>query len=115
MRTARTHESSVVSDLLTAVKDRGFAPETAALDKGYDVKPVYEACEQSSCQPIIPLRKTPAVKRGAQLAPKCEHGTWTFAGADFPAQADEVALPDRRMLAQERLAEGQSSAPAHPA
>ena len=93
MKTARTHESSVVSDLLTAVKDRGFAPETAALDKGYDVKPVYEACEQSSCQPIIPLRKTPAVKRGAQLAPECEHGTWTFAGADFQRKRTKWRCP----------------------
>ena len=95
VRTARTHESSAVSDLLTAVKARGFVPETAALDKGYDVKPVYEACEQSGCQPIIPLRKTPAVKRGAQLSPECEHGTWTFAGADFQRKRTKWRCPTR--------------------
>ena len=95
VRTARTHESSVVSDLLTALKTRGFAPETAALGKGYDVKPVYEACEQSSCQPIIPLRKTPAVKQGKHLPPTCEHGTWTFAGADFPRKRTKWRCPTR--------------------
>ena len=93
VRTARTHESSVVSDLLTALKARGFAPETAALDKGYDVKPVYEACEQSGCQPIIPLRKTPAVKQGKHLPPTCGHGTWTFAGADFQRKRTKWRCP----------------------
>ena len=115
VKTARTHESSVVSDLLMAIKTRGFTPETAALDRGYDVKPVYEACEQSSCQPIIPLRKTPAVKRGAQLAPRVRARHLDIRWSGLPAQANEMALPDRKMLAQERLAEGQSSAPAHPA
>ena len=91
--TARTHEASQVEDLLNAVKTRGFAPETVALAKGYDVKPAYEACEQSGCQPIIPLRQTPAVKRGAQLAPECEHGTWTFAGADFPRKRTKWRCP----------------------
>jgi hypothetical protein len=53
------------------------------LDKGYDVTPVYEACEAAGCAPIIPLRQTLAVKRGQHGAPECEHGRWTFAGADF--------------------------------
>src|SRR5437660_8031747 len=48
-----------------------------------DVNPVYEACSESGCAPIIPLRRTPAVKRGEHRAPECEHGRWTFAGADF--------------------------------
>ena len=95
LRTARTHESSVVSDLLMAVKTRGFAPETVALDKGYDVGPVCEACHEAGSLPIIPLRQTPAVKRGDQLAPECEHGTWTFAGADFPRKRTKWRCPTR--------------------
>ena len=91
--TVKTHESSAVSELLTAIKARGFAPETAALDKGYDIGPVYEACHQAGSLPIIPLRQTPAVKRGAQLAPECEHGTWTFAGADFPRKRTKWRCP----------------------
>ena len=75
VKTARTHESSVVSDLLTALKTRGFAPETAALDKGYDVKPVYDACHEAGSLPIIPLRQTPrssavpSSPRSASMAP----------------------------------------------
>ncbi len=93
VKTARTHESSAVSDLLTAIRARGFAPETAALDKGYDVKPVYDACHEAGSLPIIPLRQTPAVKRGDHLPPTCEHGTWTFAGADFPRKRTKWRCP----------------------
>jgi len=81
VETARAHESSLADDLLQRVRER-VQPETAALDKGYDVQPVYDACEQAECLPIIPLRQTPFVKRGDHLAPTCEHGTWTFAGSD---------------------------------
>src|SRR5205823_3661854 len=33
----------------------GFRPEVAILDKGYDVTPVYDACEHHDCRPIIPF------------------------------------------------------------
>src|SRR5947207_1048453 len=78
IETARTHESSLADDLLQRVRARKFKPETVTLDKGYDVNPVYEACELAGALPIIPLRKTPAVKRGKHGPPTCEHGTWTF-------------------------------------
>ncbi len=68
--------------LLDAARGRGFAVETAALDMGYDVGPVYEACEARDCRPIIPLRETPAVKAGKASPPTCEHGEWEFAGSD---------------------------------
>lgn len=55
---------------------------TAAMDKGYDVGPVYEGCAERDCLPIIPLRKTGAVKAGKHLPPECKHGTWKFAGSD---------------------------------
>lgn len=93
VETARTHESSLADDLLARVRERKFAPETVTLDKGYDVTPVYDACEQAGALPIIPLRKTPAVKRGEHRAPTCEHGTWTFAGADFKRQAAQWRCP----------------------
>ncbi|MBA2295657.1 MAG: transposase, partial [Actinobacteria bacterium] len=66
---------------------------TASLDKGYDVAQAYEACERVRALPIIPLRATPAVKRGDHLAPTCEHGTWTFAGADFKREATKWRCP----------------------
>src|SRR5207248_5624011 len=34
-------------DLLQRVRGRKFRPETVALDRGYDVKPVYAACENA--------------------------------------------------------------------
>jgi len=43
VETARKHESSIADDLLQCVRER-IQPETVALDKGYDVNPVYEAC-----------------------------------------------------------------------
>lgn len=92
VETARTHESSLADDLLQRVKER-VSPETATLDKGYDVAPVYEACDRADVLPIIPLRKTPAVKRGDHLAPVCSHGVWTFSGADFQRKATKWRCP----------------------
>jgi Transposase DDE domain len=92
VETARARESSLADDLLQRVRER-VQPETVALDKGYDVTPVYEACERIGAAPIIPLRKTPFVKRGDHLAPTCEHGRWTFAGADFKRGASKWRCP----------------------
>jgi hypothetical protein len=40
----QARESSLADDLLQRVRAR-VRPEMATLDKGYDVTPVYEACE----------------------------------------------------------------------
>ncbi|MGH3133122.1 MAG: transposase [Gaiellaceae bacterium] len=92
VETARAHESSLADDLFQRVRTR-VAPETVALDKGCDVGPVYEACERIGAAPIIPLRQTTAVKRGDHLARTCEHGRWTFAGADFKRGATKWRCP----------------------
>src|SRR4051812_37979523 len=39
------------------------------------------------------LRETPAVKRGDHHAPTCEHGEWTFAGADYKRRATKWRCP----------------------
>lgn len=101
VETARAHESSLADDLLQRVRER-VQPETVALDKGYDVNPVYEACERIGAAPIIPLRQTPFVKRGDHLAPTCEHGTWTFAGADFKRKATKWRFPTGRCAPKSR-------------
>jgi hypothetical protein len=93
VETARTHESSLADDLLQRVRAVKIQPHTATLDKGYDVAQVYEACERAGVAPIIPLRKTPAVKRGDHKPPTCEHGTWTFAGADAKRSATKWRCP----------------------
>ena len=91
--TARTHEASQAERLLGAVKSRNFKPETVTLDKGYDLRPVYKACHQAGSLPIIPLRKTTAVKQGKHLPPTCEHGAWTFAEADFKRKLTKWRCP----------------------
>jgi transposase len=91
--TARRNEASLADDLLARVRERKFAPATVALDKGYDVGPVYEAVERAGARPIIPLRQTPAVKRGEHEAPTCEHGRWKHAGADFKRKLTKWRCP----------------------
>jgi transposase len=60
---------------------------------GYDNNRVYAECEERGCAPIIPLRQTPEVKRGNHGAPTCEHGAWTFAGADYKRRAAQWRCP----------------------
>lgn len=55
--------------------------------------PIYAECEQRDCHPIIPLRQTPAVKAGKHLPPVCEHGTWTFPGAETKRRAAKWRCP----------------------
>jgi Transposase DDE domain len=82
--------------LLDVARERGFAPETCALDKGYDFARVYEACEDRDVRPILPLRETPAVKAGKAKPPTCEHGEWRFAGSDTRRMAAKWRCPTGR-------------------
>ncbi len=43
--------------------------------------------------PVTPLRKTPAVVRGEHKPPTCDHGEWTFAGADYKRKATKWRCP----------------------
>jgi IS5 family transposase len=91
--TAKASESLFAMDLLDEVMERGFSVHTAALDKGYDVERTYTECEERDVRPIIPLKETTAVKRGEHRPPVCEHGTWTFAGADRKRSATKWRCP----------------------
>jgi len=75
------------------LKARGFAAETCAMDKGYDIERVYAECAERGTVPVIPLRETPAVKRGDHEPPTCQHGEWRFAGADYQRQATKWRCP----------------------
>ena len=79
--------------LLDTVKARGFRPEVAIMDMGYDHEAIYADCEQRDCHPIIPLRQTPAVKAGKHKPPVCEHSEWTFAGAETKRRAAKWRCP----------------------
>jgi hypothetical protein len=74
VETAASHEAKYVASLLDAARERGFAAETCAMDKGYDVTIAHEACMERNCSPVTPLRETPTVKRGGHRPPTCEHG-----------------------------------------
>lgn len=93
VETAKAHESRTVAPLLDAVKRRGAMAATAAMDKGYDLGRVYEDCAERDCLPLIPLRQTGAVKRGEHRPPECQHGVWTFAGADRKRGATKWRCP----------------------
>jgi transposase len=93
VETAKANESKTVAPLLDAVKRRGLMATTAAMDKGYDVGPVYENCAERDCLPIIPLRQTTGVKRGDHLPPRCEHGEWQFGGSDRKRGASKWRCP----------------------
>ena len=53
--TAREHETLSVTPLLDTLAARGFAPETVALDKGYDNGPIYDACAEHGAVAVFPL------------------------------------------------------------
>jgi hypothetical protein len=93
VQTAREHETLSVAPLLDKLHTLGIDPETAALDKGYDNSRVYTDCSERAISPVIPLRKTPDVKKGKDKPPTCEHGEWTFAGADRKRKASKWRCP----------------------
>ncbi|MEA3075292.1 MAG: hypothetical protein QOF60_200 [Actinomycetota bacterium] len=76
--TARASEVPMVPGLLAQAAGRGFGVRHAVLDKGYDAAAVYEACAAGGVLPIVPLRKTPAVKAGRHHDPECPHGPRLF-------------------------------------
>jgi hypothetical protein len=84
---ARDAEVPVVPALLDKLAGYGIRPSVCIADKGYDVAPVYAACESRDIRPVVPLRETPFVKAGKAAPPKCEHGVWTFAGSDAKRHA----------------------------
>jgi hypothetical protein len=110
-----SEESIHALPLIDAAKARGFAAETAAMDKGYDVGPVYDPCEDRGVRPIIPLRDTPAVLKGDHKPPSCEHGEWRFAGADISGRRRSLAARPASASPPPSGSQGRPAAPADPA
>jgi transposase len=93
VETGKMNETPTVAPLLDRLHVLGIDPETCAMDKGYDNGTVYDACSERNVLPVIPLRKTPAVLRGEDKPPSCEHGEWRFAGADHKRSACKWRCP----------------------
>lgn len=92
--TAKDAEIPVVADLLDALKAYGLpVPMTLAMDRGYDAGDLYDECDARGIRPIVPLRETPFVKQGKAAPPKCDHGTWAFAGSDAKRGAAKYRCP----------------------
>jgi DDE family transposase len=87
VQTASAAETTFALSLSDAARDRGFKVTTAIMEQGYDNGPIRDGCNDRDVCPVTPWRKTPAVVRGDRHAPCCEHGEWTFAGADYKCQA----------------------------
>ena len=93
VETAKAHETRFSADLLDTARRRGLMAASAAMDKGYDIERIHTECRERDCLPIIPLKKTPDVKRGEHEPPSCSHGVWTFAGADRKRGASKWRCP----------------------
>jgi hypothetical protein len=93
VETAKANETRFAADLIDTAQRRGCMAATAAMDKGYDQRPVYEQRAERDCLPLIPLRRTPDVKRGDHSPPTCSHGEWKFAGADRRRGASKWRCP----------------------
>ena len=93
VETASAAETSLPLPLIDAARGRGFKVKNAIADKCYDNGPFHDGCMERDISPITPLRQTPAVWRGDHKPPCCEHGTWTFAGADFKRRATKWRWP----------------------
>jgi hypothetical protein len=90
---ANVYEGWQAASLLDEARRRGALADTAAMDKGYDTPEVHEVCAERDCLPVIPLKRTPGVKRGDHLPPTCKHGTWAFAGSDRKRGASKWRCP----------------------
>jgi hypothetical protein len=93
VETASAAETNFALDLIDSVRERGFNPRVAIMDKGYDNGPIHDGCMARDIAPVTPLRQTPAVVRGDHKPPCCEHGEWTFAGTDYKRQATKWRCP----------------------
>ncbi len=93
VETASAAETTFALRLIDATKARGFDVKTAIMDKGYGNGPIHDGCMDRGICPVTPLRETPAVKRGDHKPPSCEHGEWTFAGADYKRRATKWRCP----------------------
>jgi hypothetical protein len=65
VETARSHESNYVAPLLDAVRARGFAPNIAAMDMGYDNGRVYAECADRDVTAVIPLRRNSGLRESS--------------------------------------------------
>jgi hypothetical protein len=93
VETASAAEQRFALALIDTARERGFAVKAAIMDKGYDSGAIHDGCMDRAVCPVTALANTGRVKRGEHKPPRCEHGEWTFAGADFKRKATKWRCP----------------------
>jgi hypothetical protein len=93
VRTAKDSEQTQALDLIDKTKALGFKVRTAIMDKGYDVGPIHDGCMDRGVCPVTALKESSRTERGEHKPPTCEHGEWTFSGADFKRRATKWRCP----------------------
>ncbi|MDQ6749181.1 MAG: transposase [Actinomycetota bacterium] len=93
VETASAAEQRFALPLIDKARGRGFKVSTAIMDKGYDKGPIHDGCMDRGVAPVVALMETARVKRGEHKPPACEHGEWTFAGADYKRRATKWRCP----------------------
>jgi IS5 family transposase len=91
--TAVANEKPFAARLLDQARKRGFTAMTAAMDKGYDAKYIYDDFEAHDSHPIIPLMNDAGVKKGRDKPHKCRHGVWVFGGSENQRKAAKWRCP----------------------
>jgi hypothetical protein len=112
VESARVTELQGAMPLLDSLRERGFAPETCAADKGYDYGPYHKACMERGILPVTAERRMG--KAGPSRPPECEHGRLDVRRCRLQAQGNQVALPDERVQARLQLGQGRPPQPARP-
>src|SRR4051812_13752348 len=115
VRTAPDNESIHALPLLDTTIARGFAVETAALDKGYDVGPIYDGCEARDVRSDHPASPDHRSRSRRPQAADVRTRNVALRGVRLQARREQVALPDRRVQACLSLNQGEPPAPADPA
>jgi hypothetical protein len=93
VRPAGDAQIEQVPGLLDNVTARGFTPDVAIMDKGYDASGIHRLCAERCMRPVIPLKMTVNVVNAHDKPPTCAHGVWTFAGADAKRGASTWRCP----------------------
>jgi len=79
--------------LMDATRKRGFDVLTAIMDRGYDGGQIHGLAMERGICPIVPIKDTERVKRGAAEPPHCVHGAWKCGGTDYYRKATKWRCP----------------------
>jgi Transposase DDE domain len=69
------------------------ASQSSVLQSTRRAPPLHDECLLRGVSPVIAIKDTGAVQKGAAKTPCCEHGAWTFAGADYNRRATKWRCP----------------------